>query len=165
MLTFCMMMEGKTNVAGTPVSHKTLNAWHRVTHCSASPITMSANSLADFDFPLLSQSASTSSRKKPTPINASQLLASYKAAQSSSHLYKTNSDPIDRVIGPCLRPGYGLQISSPPGCYVERLVLGLIKNVVMGVEKGKGKEVAVLGDLNARIPRRYKLTLCVRLSK
>ncbi|KIJ52365.1 hypothetical protein M422DRAFT_25985 [Sphaerobolus stellatus SS14] len=111
---------------------------------------MPVDAFADFDFPLLTQSSSTSStsRKKPTPINASLLLASYKYAQSSSHLYKTHSEPIDRVIGAHLRPGSGLQISSPPGCYVEKIVLGLIKNVVTGGGKGKGKEVAVLDCQN-----------------
>jgi len=56
------------------------------------------------------------------------------------NLYKTLSEPIDRVISPYMRPGFGLQISSPPGCCVERLLLGLIKSVTE-----KGKDVAVLG--------------------
>lgn len=75
---------------------------------------------------------------KPLPSTASSLLSTFKNATSNP--FKTLSDPIDSLIGPELRPGYALQISSPPGLYVEQLLIGFIKNVTH-----VGKEVMVIG--------------------
>jgi hypothetical protein len=93
------------------------------------------------EFPLLNQQHSqTDVTAKPSVVSASDLLANSNAAKSPSNPYRTLSAPIDSIIGPFMRPGYGLQISGPPGTYIEQLLMGLIKSVT-----GDGKEVMVVG--------------------
>ncbi|GJJ08106.1 hypothetical protein Clacol_002314 [Clathrus columnatus] len=98
----------------------------------------------DLDLPLLLKPSSTT---KPNPISASSLLSTLKTAQSDSNPFKTSSEPIDSLLGPILRPGYALQISSPPGLYVEQLLIGLIKNITR-----VGKEVMVIDMQNKLTP-------------
>ncbi|KAF8583298.1 hypothetical protein K439DRAFT_71808 [Ramaria rubella] len=98
----------------------------------------------DLEFPLLTEinrPASLSSRF--TAISASSLLANSNAAKSSPNPFKTLSDPIDRITSSLLRPGFGLQISGPPGAHVEQLLLGLIESVTTN-----GKEVMAVDMQN-----------------
>ncbi|GJJ08105.1 hypothetical protein Clacol_002313 [Clathrus columnatus] len=70
--------------------------------------------------------------------------------QSDSNPFKTSSEvsePIDSLLGPILRPGYALQISSSPGLYVERLLIGLIENVTR-----VGKEIMIIDMQNKLTP-------------
>ncbi|KAF8517745.1 hypothetical protein BU17DRAFT_91604 [Hysterangium stoloniferum] len=107
------------------------------------------------ELPLLTQNNSgDASHSKPIATKASALLAASKLAKSSANPYKTGSAPIDRLIGPFMRPGFGLQISSPPGAYIEQLLLGLIKSVT-----ASGKEVFVLDTQNKLIPQMISLAL------
>jgi hypothetical protein len=94
------------------------------------------------EFPLLDHP--NSERDISYPVSASSLLATSNAAKSPANPYKTLSAPIDRIIGPFVRPGYGLQISGPPGTYLEHLLIGLIKSVT-----SDGKEVMVVGMSHA----------------
>ena len=93
------------------------------------------------EFPLLSSKDNqTNNSSKPSVVSASSLLVASNAAKSPANPYRTLSAPIDRIIGPFMRPGYGLQISGPPGAYVEQLLIGLVKSVT-----SDGKEVVVVG--------------------
>lgn len=98
------------------------------------------------EFPLLGHNKDNqpNDSSKPSVISASSLLATSNAAKSPENPYKTLSAPIDRIIGPFMRPGYALQISGPPGAYVEQLLLGLIKSVTTD-----GKDVMVVGACHA----------------
>lgn len=99
------------------------------------------NEYQAIDFPLLrQQNSQTDITSKPSVVSASDLLATSNAAKSPSNPYRTLSAPIDSIIGPFMRPGYGLQISAPPGCYMEQLLIGLIKSVT-----SDDKEVMVVG--------------------
>ena len=92
-------------------------------------------------FPLLNQRSDRADiTSKPCVVTASSLLEASNAAKSPANPFKTLSAPIDRIIGPFMRPGYGLQISGPPGTYVEQLLIGLIKSVT-----SDGKDVMVVG--------------------
>lgn len=112
--------------------------WQHVTVTSMSRQT----NLSD-DFQLLSDTLGGSqynTQTKSATTSASSLLEAYRAAKSSTNPFKTFFPPIDHVIGPFMRPGNGIQISSPPGCYVEQLLLGLIRGTTSA-----GREVAVVG--------------------
>ncbi|KAF8492519.1 hypothetical protein JB92DRAFT_3002850 [Gautieria morchelliformis] len=93
------------------------------------------------EFPLLDHK--TGERNISSTVSASSLLATSNAAKSPANPYKTLSAPIDRIIGPYMRPGYGLQISGPPGTYLEQLLIGLVKSVT-----SDGKEVMVVDMQN-----------------
>ena len=94
----------------------------------------------DVEFPILAQPDQKGAAPKLVTVSASSLLATSEAAKSQTNIYKTLSPPIDRIAGPFLRPGYGLQISAPPGTHVEQLLIGLVKNV-----SSAGKEVVLVG--------------------